>query len=168
MSARAGSPSCGHRSETRESVDPEISSTSTGVQIPLKDYTPQDVKDLHEGDGPAAGSDCLEEEVKDVIPNGGYGWVNVGCVVLQNSVTWGEFRFTLSIFVQSTYGALGVNTTYGVYSAYYLQNNHFEGGSTFGYAWVGGLCVAVALLIAPGVNWLVRTFGFRIPLVIGE
>jgi hypothetical protein len=30
-----------------------------------------------------------EEEDKDVIPNGGYGWVNVACVVVQNSVTWG-------------------------------------------------------------------------------
>ena len=31
-----------------------------------------------------------EEEEKDVIPDGGYGWVNVGCIVAQNSVTWGE------------------------------------------------------------------------------
>jgi hypothetical protein len=30
-----------------------------------------------------------EGEKPDVIPNGGYGWVNVGCVVAQNSVTWG-------------------------------------------------------------------------------
>ena len=100
MLAKAGSPSFYHRAETRESVDPEISTTSTGVQIPLKDYTPQDVKDLHEEEGPAAGSIRLDEDVKDVIPNGGYGWVNVGCVVLQNSVTWGEFRFTLRISVQ--------------------------------------------------------------------
>jgi hypothetical protein len=27
--------------------------------------------------------------------------------------------------------------------------------------------VAIALLIAPGVNYMVRTFGFRVPLIIG-
>lgn len=30
-------------------------------------------------------------EKEDVVPEGGYGWVNVGCIVAQNSVTWGEF-----------------------------------------------------------------------------
>lgn len=116
----------------------------------------------------------IEEESKvDIIPNGGYGWVNVGCIFAQNSVTWGESlarysRRASCLEVRGLRSAIvGVNTTYGVYSAYYLQNNHFEGGSTFGYAWVGGLCVAVALLIAPGVNWLVRKFGFRIPLIFG-
>jgi hypothetical protein len=32
-----------------------------------------------------------ESDKPDIIPNGGYGWVNVGCVVAQNSVSWGEF-----------------------------------------------------------------------------
>jgi hypothetical protein len=27
--------------------------------------------------------------------------------------------------------------------------------------------VAIALLIAPGVNYMVRKFGFRVPLIIG-
>ena len=31
-----------------------------------------------------------ESDKPDIIPNGGYGWVNVGCVVAQNSVSWGE------------------------------------------------------------------------------
>lgn len=131
------------------------------------------------------------EGKEDVIPDGGYGWVNVGCIVAQNSVTWGKypclgilhsqslpytphkshvdlviFRSSVTCHTELT-GRIGVNTTYGVYSAYYLQNSHFIGGSTFGYAWVGGLCVAIALLIAPGVNWMVGKFGFRVPLVIG-
>jgi hypothetical protein len=141
---------------TRTSTDRD---TETG--IPLENSNVQDGKDAEIG----ISSEIQGEEIKDVVPNGGYGWVNVGCVVLQNSVTWGT-SINQSWLVELA-NQSGVNTTYGVYSAYYLQNNHFEGGSTFGYAWVGGLCVAVALLIAPGVNFMVRTFGFRVPLIIG-
>ena len=133
----------------------------TERDIPLDDSNIQEDKGAEIGPS----SELQEEEIKDVVPNGGYGWVNVGCVVLQNSVTWGMFVWpSLPGRISSP---RGVNTTYGVYSAYYLQNNHFKGGSTFGYAWVGGLCVAIALLIAPGVNYMVRTFGFRVPLIIG-
>jgi hypothetical protein len=39
-------------------------------------------------------SELQEEETTDVVPNGGYGWVNVGCVVLQNSVTWGTSTYS--------------------------------------------------------------------------
>lgn len=60
-----------------------------------------------------------------------------------------------------------MNTTYGVFSAYYQQNNHFEGGSTFRYAWVGGLSVATALACGPLANLLCRVFGLRVPMVIG-
>jgi hypothetical protein len=58
--------------------------TETG--IPLENSNVED-KDAEIG----TSSELQEEEIKDVVPNGGYGWVNVGCVVLQNSVTWGMF-----------------------------------------------------------------------------
>jgi hypothetical protein len=91
MSARAElSPDGGH-GEPRGPTDPINSSTSTAGQIPLEDYTPQDVKGLQQEEGATASSDSPNGNIEDVIPNGGYGWVNVGCVVLQNSVTWGEF-----------------------------------------------------------------------------
>ena len=61
-----------------------------------------------------------------------------------------------------------MNTSYGVFSAYYLQNNYFEGGSTFRYAWVGGLSVAVALACGPLANWVNRTWGLKFCLIIGE
>lgn len=53
--------------------------------IPLESSIIREGKDVqtHTSD------EVQEEEIKDVVPNGGYGWVNVGCVVLQNSVTWG-------------------------------------------------------------------------------
>lgn len=52
-----------------------------------------------DGTGPSLKNEemCLptpEEEKEDVIPDGGYGWVNVGCIVAQFSVTWGEHRFS--------------------------------------------------------------------------
>ncbi|KAK8858387.1 hypothetical protein IAR55_002614 [Kwoniella newhampshirensis] len=97
--------------------------------------------------GQGAGGEVEEDE--DAIPDGGYGWVIVGCLIAMNAGTW------------------GVNTTYGVYSAYYLQHNHFSGGTTLGYAWVGGLSVACALLCGPLANWLSRPFGFRITMLLG-
>ncbi|KIR35552.1 hypothetical protein I352_01827 [Cryptococcus deuterogattii MMRL2647] len=82
-------------------------------------------------------------------PDGGYGWVIIMCVMAMNAGTW------------------GVNTTYGVYSAYYASNNYFAGGTTLGYAWVGGLSVAVCLLCGPISNYISRKFGFRVALSIG-
>jgi hypothetical protein len=91
MSARAESSPDGGHDEPRGPTDPRKSSTSAEAQIPLKDHTPQDVTDLPQEEGATASSDSPNGDIEDVIPNGGYGWVNVGCVVLQNSVTWGEF-----------------------------------------------------------------------------
>jgi len=58
--------------------DPEIG-------IPLESSIIQEDKDVQVG----ITGEIQEEEVRDIVPNGGYGWVNVGCVVLQNSATWG-------------------------------------------------------------------------------
>ena len=55
--------------------------------IPLESSNIQEDKGAEIG----TSSELQEEDFKDVVPNGGYGWVNVGCVVLQNSVTWGRF-----------------------------------------------------------------------------
>jgi hypothetical protein len=61
----------------------------------------------------------------------------------------------------------GNNTTYGVFTAYYLENNYFN-ASIHDYAWVGGLSVAVALSLAPLANWLTQVSNYRVPLLIGE
>ncbi|KAM0746000.1 UM00103-like protein [Meredithblackwellia eburnea MCA 4105] len=85
----------------------------------------------------------------DVAPEGGYGWVVVLCTMGINSVTW------------------GVNTTYGVYSSFYLQHSYFHGGSTMRYAYVGGLSVSTAVALAPLSNYLNKSYGFRVPLILG-
>ncbi|BEJ14378.1 hypothetical protein CspHIS471_0401450 [Cutaneotrichosporon sp. HIS471] len=89
-----------------------------------------------------------EKEEDGGLPNGGYGWVIVLCILGLNACTW------------------GVNTTYGVFSAYFLQNDYY-GGTQLDYSWVGGLSAAIAVFQGPFVNWMVRRFGFKTPLYIG-
>ena len=48
--------------------------------------------ELKNGQGDEGISVPIQEEKEDVIPDGGYGWVNVRCIVAQNSVTWGEYN----------------------------------------------------------------------------
>ncbi|WWC88894.1 uncharacterized protein L201_003809 [Kwoniella dendrophila CBS 6074] len=91
----------------------------------------------------------LAGDQEDVPPEGGYGWVVAACLMGINATSW------------------GVNTTYGVYSSYYLENNYFEGGSTMKYAWVGGLSVATCLICGPLANAINRWLGFRITMLIG-
>jgi hypothetical protein len=64
--------------------------------IPLDTMIIQEDKDVEVG-----ASSETHEEIKDVVPNGGYGWVNVGCVVLQNSATWGTFHESLARGISS-------------------------------------------------------------------
>jgi len=54
-----------------------------------------------------------------------------------------------------------------VYIAYFLENEDYPGGSTFGYAWIGGLSEAVCLSCAPLANWMVRKCGVWIPTLVG-
>lgn len=76
-----------------------VSSKTSGVDDIELDSTVNDSTDLPSVDLaqkdalPATSvPDAVDEEAKpDVIPDGGYGWVNVGCLVAQNSVTWGRF-----------------------------------------------------------------------------
>ncbi|KAM0752973.1 UM00103-like protein [Meredithblackwellia eburnea MCA 4105] len=91
------------------------------------------------------GDDLLD----DVCPDGGYGWVVVCCTMGINAVTW------------------GINTTYGVYSSFYLSHSYFPGGTPLRYAFVGGASVATAVVIAPFSNFLSKRYGFRLPLLIG-
>lgn len=85
----------------------------------------------------------------DIPPNGGYGWVCVAVVALINAHTW------------------GINSSYGVFLAYYLSHDTFHGASTLDFAFVGGLSIAMALLISPVATIAVRILGTRTTLFIG-
>lgn len=82
-------------------------------------------------------------------PNGGYGWVCVVCVALINAHTW------------------GLNSSYGVFLAYYLANNVFPGASYLEFAFVGSLSIACALLVSPVATIFTRKFGTRTTLFTG-
>uniref|UniRef100_A0A8H7NE26 Major facilitator superfamily (MFS) profile domain-containing protein n=1 Tax=Bionectria ochroleuca TaxID=29856 RepID=A0A8H7NE26_BIOOC len=77
-------------------------------------------------------SSSLDEVDNYLAPDGGYGWVIVACILGINIVTY------------------GINTSYGVYIAYYLEHNYFDGATYMTYAFVGGLSVGIAWFCAPG------------------
>ncbi|WVQ72898.1 hypothetical protein IAR50_002459 [Cryptococcus sp. DSM 104548] len=136
--------------EAQRSDSFALHGTGPNAQVALQSNTSAPAEknvgeNISEGPAPTAPATAGDSDA----PDGGYGWVIVVCYACCNAGTW------------------GVNTTYGVYSSYYLANNYFSGGSTLGYAWVGGLSVAVALTMGPAANYLSRTFGFRVPYTIG-
>lgn len=82
-------------------------------------------------------------------PNGGYGWVCTACVAVINAHTW------------------GLNSSYGVFLAYYLTNDTFPGATSLEYAFIGSLSISCALLISPLATILVREIGTKPTLLLG-
>jgi MFS family permease len=91
----------------------------------------------------------VQERKPDEPPNGGYGWVIVACIATINAHTW------------------GLNSSYGVFLAYYLANNVFPGATRLEYAFVGGLSISQALMVSPVATMTTRVFGTRTTLLIG-
>lgn len=92
----------------------------------------------------------LSDSQFGTIREGGYGWINVACCVLLNSVTW------------------GANTAYGVYFSFYIQADYFPDANRMRYAYVGGLSVAACMFTAPFSNLLWSLTGsFKAPLALG-
>ncbi|KAL8989072.1 MAG: hypothetical protein Q9177_001959 [Variospora cf. flavescens] len=91
----------------------------------------------------------VEKEVVDSPPNGGYGWVCVLCCFWINAHTW------------------GINSSYGVFLQFYLDNDHYPGASALQFAFVGGLSISMALLVSPAATTTTRLYGTRVTLLIG-
>lgn len=85
----------------------------------------------------------------DGFREGGYGWVCVACTFLMNAHTW------------------GINAAYGVFLAYYLSSNVFPGTSSLEYAFIGGLSMSCAMLIAPLATYLCQRVSHRFVLNLG-
>jgi MFS family permease len=98
---------------------------------------------------PVVSTDTATFAARLAPPEGGYGWVIVVASLLINACSW------------------GVNSTYSVYLAHYLNNNVFPGATSTEYSFVGGLSVSIALLIAPLVTSVTRVFGTRTTLLLG-
>ncbi|KAL2760043.1 hypothetical protein ACRALDRAFT_2038769 [Sodiomyces alcalophilus JCM 7366] len=108
-------------------------------QEPLPE-TPQTDRDS----GSASSADTVEE-----FKEGGYGWVVVLCVFLINAHTW------------------GLNSSYAVFLAYYLNSGAFPDADPITIAFVGGLSFSIALLVAPLVTTSVRLTSTRKALGFG-
>lgn len=52
------------------------------------------------------------------FPDGGYGWVVVGCMFATNLVTW------------------GINSSFGVFLSFYVENDYFPGATQLQFAFV--------------------------------
>ena len=86
--------------------------------------------------GPGADQPQAEEKrVVDEPPDGGYGWVCVVCTFFINAHTW------------------GINSSYGVFLAYYLANDYYPGASALEFAFVGGLSIS-QVRICPSYSFL--------------
>lgn len=90
-----------------------------------------------------------DEQPQKEFQEGGYGWVVVLSVFLVNMHTW------------------GMNSAYAVFLAYYLNSNAFPGAGAIDFAFVGGLSISIALLLAPLATICIRMFGTRVCLQVG-
>lgn len=94
-------------------------------------------------------SEVPKDPAQDAPPNGGYGWICVACCFAINGCTW------------------GVNSTYAVFLAFYLSHNYFPNTSSLAFAFVGGLSISMAMLIAPIATKCTSLYGTRVTLHIG-
>ena len=93
---------------------------------------------------------AVEEQAEvDEPPDGGYGWVCVACSFLINAHTW------------------GINSSYGVFLAFYLSEDYYPGASALEFAFVGGFSISLALLVSPLATYITRVRGTRTTLLIG-
>lgn len=60
-----------------------------------------------------------------------------------------------------------MNQSFGVFLAYYIENDRFPGATNLQYAFIGGLSISCALLISPLVTYITRTFGTKYTLGLG-
>ena len=60
-----------------------------------------------------------------------------------------------------------MNQSFGVFLAYYIENDRFPGATNLQYAFIGGLSISCALFISPLVTYITRTFGTKYTLGLG-
>ena len=61
----------------------------------------------------------------------------------------------------------GINSSYGVFLAFYLANDYYPGATALEFAFVGGLSISQALLVSPLATFTTRVYGTNVTLLIG-
>ncbi|KIW75119.1 hypothetical protein Z517_11891 [Fonsecaea pedrosoi CBS 271.37] len=82
-------------------------------------------------------------------PDGGYGWVCLACCFSINCFTWGAVA------------------SYGVFLSYYLTVDAFPESRPLDYAFIGSFNFGIAMLAAPLITRLARSFGIKLPMLAG-
>ncbi|OJD36904.1 mfs transporter [Diplodia corticola] len=96
------------------------------------------------------GSVVVEQDTSATPPDGGYGWVCVGCVFMLNACTW------------------GIAATYGVFLSHYLSTDAHPGATALDYAFIGGLQFGCALALASPITIITRVLdSIHIPMLAG-
>ncbi|KAL9600113.1 MAG: hypothetical protein Q9219_003369 [cf. Caloplaca sp. 3 TL-2023] len=124
--------------EHREELVP-VTGPDTSKKDPEKTIANTDPQSTH----------VKQDRAVESCPNGGYGWVCVACCFWVNAHTW------------------GINSSYGVFLAFYLGNDYYPGASALDFAFVGGLSISMALLISPIATTTTRLYGTNVTLLIG-
>jgi hypothetical protein len=57
---------------------------------------------------------------------------------------------------------------FAIYLSFFLSKNNFPGATTLQFAFIGGLSVSLAMLIAPLSNYLSKRFHYKLPMLIGK
>ncbi|RJE21187.1 transporter [Aspergillus sclerotialis] len=89
------------------------------------------------------------EAFEDAPPNGGYGWVCTFCCCMINIHTW------------------GINSSWGVILAHFLSNSTYPNASHLDYAFIGGLSIAMCLLLGPVVTKVYNIIGSKLTMLMG-
>lgn len=84
----------------------------------------------------------------DLPPDGGYGWVCCLCALMILFSTWGN------------------NSAFGVYLAYYIDNDVFPGATSMDFAWIAGIIVFLAQSFSPFAIISERMVGFKMTMSI--
>lgn len=61
----------------------------------------------------------------------------------------------------------GINSSYGVFLAYYLDHDYFPDTSPLAYSFIGGLSFSQAVLIAPLATHIIHLYGTKVCLHLG-
>lgn len=85
----------------------------------------------------------------ELPPDGGYGWVVTFCVCLIMFSTW------------------GCNSGFGIFLAFYLNENSYAGASKYDYALIAGMTVFFGQGLSPFVMSIMRVIGFKITMLFG-
>lgn len=128
-------------------IAPELE--SGGILAPSPSADKISVADDEDAPAPTALEKIVTQDDKPYFPDGGYGWVVIGCMFFSNMVTW------------------GINSSFGVFLSFYLQNDYFPGATPLQFAFVGGLSLSLSMAVGPISNYLSKAYGFRYTMCAG-